>query len=415
MDAGRGCRASSRGGGMKGICMSEKKNIVIVGGGYAGLAVAILLESNKLLMKRAEIYLIDRVPYHLIKTELHSVATGALSPSRAALPLNQIIGKKNIKLLTTAVTRIDPDAGCLFAGKESIPFDILVLATGGANTTFGIPGVAEHALPLKTLDDALRIRDRLRNIAREARSAVEKARIVVVGAGPTGVETAAYMIDRFRRDKIPAYKMPCVTLIEGGSTILPGGSYTRSVRKKAAHRMQRHGVNMVLNSRVTKVTTDMVYLNTGVKLRHDLLIWGGGLVADTALLAPLNARLGPMARAEAAPGMFLENAPHIFVLGDAAMARYGAARKPLPCSAQYALQQAEVVAHNAAVRALGRGQIKSFIPDRRGEFVSIGNKEAVAWMGPVEMLGRDAQLLKNGILAKYLAGIGVNPAQWFLP
>ena len=279
----------------------------------------------------------------------------------------------------------------------------------------GVSGAVEHGLPLKTLDDALRIRNLLQDIVRAARGGGARARIVVVGAGPTGTETAAYLFDRFRLEKIPSYRAPDVTLIDSARTILPDGSYTRSVRNKAMRRMQEFGLNVLLNARVEKVTPDSLYLDSGVKMRQDLLVWCGGLAADTGLLAPLNAPLGPMARAEVAPGMFLENAPHIFVLGDAAMVRYGAARRTLPCSAQYALQQAEVVAHNVALRALGRGQIKNYVPDRRGEFVSIGRNEAVGWIGLLEVLGRDAQLLKNAILANYLAGIGINPVRWFMP
>ena len=395
--------------------MSEKKQIVILGAGYAGLAAAMLLESNKAAARRADVLMVDRHPYHLIKTELHAVAAGQLRPSQAALPLNLLLAKTEIDTMTADVTRMDTDAGRIFAGEEEISFDVLVLAPGGVNHTFGIPGMDKHGLPLKTLDDALEIRARLRDIIRASRaSGGGRADILVVGAGATGVESAAYIMDRIRREHLPASTRPRVSLIEGADLILPGGSYTRSVRRKARRRLERNGVRVQTGARVKKVASGKLHLAGGDVRDFDLLIWAGGLITDADLMGPLPAETGPGARVEVSPEMNLPNQPNVYVLGDAALVRFGAARKPLPCAAQYALQQAEVAAHNIAVYVTGRGRTKEYTPNRQGEFVSIGREQAVAWAGPVEFLGHDAQLMKKAILGRYLNSIGVDPARWFM-
>jgi len=390
----------------------SRKRIVILGAGYAGLCAALALDRLPAVRKHAEILLVDRHPYHLLKTELHAVAAGLLAPSRAALPLNLLVKRRGVDTLCAEVTAVHAADGFLEAGGEHVPFDALVAAPGGVVNYYNIPGMEANAQTVTELDPALRVRNRVRELARRARAG-QGSNIVVVGAGAEGVEVAAYLMDRFVQEVLPESARPRITLVEGAGLILPGGRYTRSIRRRAQRRMERAGIRIFLNTRVREAQPERLVVLEREPLPYDLLIWAGGMLAEPLAAEQLRAKPGPGRRIAVQDTLNMEQYKNIFVLGDACLFPYGAKSKPLPMAAQYAVQQAETAAHNVAALVVGRGRMRPFTPALRGEFVSIGNREAVGWAGPVEMLGSDAQVLKQAILAKHLATIGVNPIEWF--
>ena len=390
----------------------SRKRIVILGAGYAGLGTAMALERMAHVRRSAHVLLVDRRPYHLLKTELHAVATGLLPPSRVALPLNLLFKRGGVETLCAEVTAVNADRGFIEAGGETIPFDVLAAAPGAVINFYNIPGMEPHAETVTELDPALRVRRRVRELVREARTG-RRSRIIVVGAGAEGVEVAAYLMDRFVQEKLPQDKRPGVTLVEGSGLILAGGRYTKSIRRRARRRMEHCGVRVLCGTRVREAEPGRLAVERGEALDYDLLIWAGGLLAEPLAAESLPAPTGAARRIAVRDTLALQDQENIFVLGDAALSTYGAAHRPVPMAAQYAVQQAETVAHNIAALLRGRSRMRAFAPQMRGEFVSIGNREAVGWIGPVEMLGRDAQVMKQAILARYLLGIGVNPAEWF--
>lgn len=390
----------------------SRKRIVILGAGYAGLGTALALGRMPAARRGARVLLVDRNPFHLLKTELHAVAAGLLPRSRAALSLDMLLKRAPVETLCAEVTGLDASAGVLRTAGQDIAFDALALAPGAVVNYYGIPGMREHAEIVTDLDPALRVRERVRELVRAARAG-ERSRIVIVGAGAEGVEVAAYLQDRFLSENLARGDRPEITLVEGAGLILPGGRYTRSVRTRARRRMEQYGIRMRLNTRVREAEPGRLVVLESAPLPFDLLVWAGGMLAAPLAAEHAPAAPGPARRIPVSDMLNLESHKNIFVLGDAALCASGARGRALPMAAQYAVQQAGAAARNIAAVVLGRGRPQPFAPQARGEFVSIGNHEAVGWAGPVELLGRDAQALKQGILANYLASIGVNPLEWF--
>lgn len=389
----------------------SRKRIVILGAGYAGLGVALAL-GRMPGARRARVLLVDRNPFHLLKTELHAVAAGLLPQARAALPLALLLKRSPVETACAEVTGLDAESGVLRAAERDIAFDALVLSPGAVVNYYGIPGMRENSETVTELAPALRVRERVRELVRAAREG-ERSRIVIVGAGAEGVEVAAYLQDRFLSENLARGDRPEITLVEGAGLILPGGRYTKSVRNRARQRMEQYGIRMRLNTRVREAEPGRLVVLESAPLPFDLLIWAGGMLAAPLAAEHAPAAPGPAFRIPVTGTLNLETHKNIFVLGDASLFAAGARGRPLPMAAQYAVQQAEAAARNIAAVVLGRGRPQPFVPQMRGEFVSIGNREAVGWAGPVEMLGRDAQVFKQGILAKYLVSIGVNPLEWF--
>jgi NADH dehydrogenase len=264
----------------------RRKRIVIVGGGFAGIAAARALRRCD-----ADVILIDRRNHHIFQPLLYQVATAVLAPSEIAAPIRQLaVRQKNFNVMLAEVTGVDLNsrsigASCPGIGVRKIPFDYLVIAAGTQPSYFGHDEFAEYATGLKSLGDAETIRAKILGayeLADETDNENERTRhmtFVLVGAGPTGVELAASIAHlaavtlrrQFRRID-PAESS--IFLVEGGKRILP--TFAESLAKKAARRLEKLGIKVLTGVKVEKVDAEGVVAN-GTRIASATVLWTAGV------------------------------------------------------------------------------------------------------------------------------------------
>ena len=371
----------------------QPPRIVIIGGGFAGVAAARALRRCK-----AEVVLIDRRNHHIFQPLLYQVATAVLAPSTIAVPIRQLAEKqKNLSVRMAEVTRVDLTSRSLdtispVVGGKKITFDYLVLATGMRPSYFGHDEFAKHAPGLKTLRDAEAIRAKILSAYEAAEAtddADERARqmtFVLVGAGPTGVELAASIAlmgsitlrSNFRRID-PA--KTSILLIEGGQRILP--SYAESLSEKVAKRLDKIGVTVMTGTRVEQVDEQGVIV-AGKRIESATVLWTAG-VAPSPILSTLGVTTDHAGRVCIGPFLEIPDKPGVFVVGDAAAATQGG--RPLPGVAQVAIQQGRYVGGFISALLNGRPKPRPFWYSDRGNMAVVGRNFAILESGRIRLGG----------------------------
>lgn len=327
--------------------MSEnRKHIVIVGGGFGGINAAKNLKNAE-----ADITIIDRTNHHLFQPLLYQVATAALSPGDIAMPIRAILdNKQNLKVLLGEVTAIDKSQNSLtLSDGRTIDFDYLILAPGAQYNYFGNEDWENHAPGLKTISDALQIRERILLSLEQAEQLDDpKLRepyltFVVIGGGPTGVEMAGAIAEIAKRNMMRDYSNfskneTRIYLVEAGPGILNG--YPESLSEKARETLEDMGVRVLLETPVTGIGKGEVKLKEGV-LETPNIIWAAG-VAASPLLSSLKTEQDRMGRIKVNRDLSLPGNPNIFVIGDAAHLEEDG--NPLPALAPVAIQQGKYIA-----------------------------------------------------------------------
>src|SRR5215472_14954044 len=332
-----------------GESLTERKRIVIIGGGFAGIAAAQALRHAD-----AEIVLIDRRNHHIFQPLLYQVATAVLSPAEIAAPIRQLeVRQRNVSVLLAEVTGLDVasrtiEASTLGAGVRKIAFDYLVVATGMRPSYFGHDEFARFAPGLKNLTDAETIRAKILGafeLAATTEDERERARqmtFVLVGAGPSGVELAASLAQmvkvtlrgNFRRID-PA--QASIILLDAGKRVLP--TFAESVSRKVAKRLERLGVKVVTDVKVETVDEQGVIVG-GDRIPSATVLWTAG-VAATPIPKMLGTKTDRAGRALVDPFLKVVDAPGVFVVGDAASVMQN--EHPVPGVAQAAIQEGRYV------------------------------------------------------------------------
>src|SRR6185312_13086284 len=371
----------------------RRNRIVIVGGGFAGIAAARALKRCD-----AEIVLIDQRNHHIFQPLLYQVATAVLAPSEIAAPMRQLAYKqKNVSVILAEVTRVDLNSRSLDAsypgvGTRKLQFDYLVIATGMRPSYFGHPEFARYAPGLKNLTDAETIRAKILSayeLADMTYDENERARqmtFVLVGAGPTGVELAASMAQlaavtlrgQFRRID-PARSS--IILIEGGKRILP--TFGERLAQRAARRLEQLGVRIMAGVRVEKVDENGVVAD-GKRIPSATVLWTAG-VAPSPLVKLLPAKTDRAGRVAVGPFMNVEEVTGVFVVGDASsVVRNG---RPVPGVAQAAIQQGRYVGRVISGQIKGRQPKHPFRYFDKGNTAVVGKNFAILESGRLRMSG----------------------------
>ncbi len=370
-----------------------RKQVVIIGGGFGGLTAARSI-------RHADVILIDRTNHHLFQPLLYQVATAALSPGDIAWPLRTVFrSQPNVRVVMDEVLSIDRVARLVhLRDSPSIAFDVLVVAPGSRHAYFGHDEWEAFAPGLKTMTDAVQLREQMLLAFEEAerrRAATDKQdriTFVIIGGGPTGVELAGALAEIGRKamgPDFPTLRLDdlSVMLVEGGSRILPGFDATLSAR--AVKALESMGVTIKLNSPVSAIRADGVTIgNEWVPSTN--IIWAAGNRASP-LLQTLAVPQDPSGRVKVRPDLTISEDPWIFVIGDAAH-YVGDEGKPLPGLAPVAMQQGQYVA-NLIDRGFDPEQRPPFAYADRGMLATIGRAHAVAQIGPIRASGLLAWLL----------------------
>ena len=361
-----------------------KPRVVILGCGFGGLWAAQGLRKAPL-----EVTVIDRTNHHLFSPLLYQVATAGLSAPAIAAPIRHILaGQRNATVLLGEVKHIEANGKAIVLEDGSrIGYDYLVVATGSMHSYFGNDGWAPFAPGLKTLEDALEIRSRIllafERAERETDPVARAALLTfaVVGAGATGVELAGTLAEIARQTLRGEFRRfdprtARVVLIEGSDRVLP--PYPPDLSEKARLQLERLGVTVWLNRRVTGVDTEGVAMGNE-RLAAKTVIWAAG-VASSPLGGGLGGPLDRAGRVQVDPDLSVPGHPEIFVVGDLAAVDH------VPGIATAAKQMGRHAALN--IRRTLEGKARSAFHYRdRGQLATIGRKAAVAIFGRLKLSG----------------------------
>ncbi len=328
--------------------MEQKKaEVIVVGGGFAGLNVVKGLKSAPVLVT-----LVDKHNYHLFQPLLYQVATAVLSPDNIAAPIRKVLrGQKNATVGLAEMVGVDLNRKVVIGQRGEKKYDYLVLATGVEGSYFGHDEFKPFAPGLKSLDDAVEIRRRILLAFEEAEFEADEASrrgkltFVVVGGGPTGVELAGAIVETATQTLPSEFRhvdtrTARVILVEGGDSLLK--AMPQGMGKRAQRDLEAMGVEMRLGSYVTSVDADGVMVGDE-RVPAENVLWAAG-VRGTPIAKTLGVELDHIGRVKVAPDLSVPGHPEVFVVGDAAHAVDAVTGQPVPGVAQGAIQMGRFVA-----------------------------------------------------------------------
>jgi len=386
-----------------------RPTIIIVGGGFGGLAAAKALRKAP-----ADILLIDRTNHHLFQPLLYQVATSVLSPAQIGSPIRGILrNHKNTTVVLGEVTGVDKDRKCVIVSNAdrqnvSIPYDYLILATGVTHSYFGHDEFEKFSPGLKSLADAEAIRNRILQAFEQAEAEEDPSRhrdlltFVLVGGGPTGVEMAGAIAvlvrstlkSEFRRIDPASAR---IVLVEHSPRVL--GSFSERLSKAAQQRLANLGVEVRTGQRVDRIDADGAVV-AGERIASKAVIWTAG-VAPSPAGKWLNVETDPAGRVRIQKDLSVSGHPEIFVIGDTASLDQNG--KPLPGVAQVAIQQGRYAGKLIRSRLTGTSVPGPFSYFDKGNMAVVGKGFAVLQSGKVQLSGFGAWMTWAAVHLQFLA------------
>ena len=384
--------------------MESKHKVVILGGGFGGLAAA-----QKLKRSPVEVTLIDRRNFHLFQPLLYQVATGSLSPGEIAAPLRSVLSRqKNTRVLLGEAADVDPEAKrVILRDGDSYAYDTLIVATGSQTSYYGNESWREWAPSLKSVEEATAIRHKILYAFERAERAAteEEARawltFVIVGAGATGLELSGALAEIARETLRHDFRKirpqeARILLLEGAPRVL--GGYPEDLSAKAEKLLTRLGVEVIKGVLVTQIGAGGVTFKRGESteaLATRTVLWAGGVTST-----PFAERLANRTKAETDRSgrikverdLTIPNYPNIFIIGDLARAEEEKG-EPLPGVAQVAMQGGAYAAKTIRARLKGKPQVRPFHYFNKGDIAVIGRAAAVANIFGVHISGWPAWLI----------------------
>ncbi|WP_233582948.1 NAD(P)/FAD-dependent oxidoreductase [Corallococcus sp. CA053C] len=379
--------------------------MVIVGAGFGGL------EAAKALGKARDVRVtvVDRYNHHLFQPLLYQVATAVLNPADISAPIRSVLKARNTQVMLAEAKSVDPRRKVLVVEGGEIPYDSLVVATGAAHSYFKHPEWAQVAPGLKTLEDAVRIRERVLTAFEAAERESDPARqrewmtFVIIGAGPTGVELAgalAYMTRHslpkdFRRIDT---RQARVLLLEGLPRVLT--AYPEELSQDAQRDLEKLHVEVRTGAMVTGIDAEGVTVGEE-RIPTRTVLWGAG-VAASPLVRSLDVPLDRAGRVKVTPQLTVPGHNDVYVIGDVASVEQNG--KPVPGIAPAAMQMGRHVAKTVRDR-LVRKPLQAFRYHDKGNFAVIGRGYAVGVLfDKWRMRGKSAWLVWAGVHIAYLIG-----------
>ena len=383
-----------------------KPRVVIIGGGFGGLYAA-----RALARANVDLTVLDRTNHHLFQPLLYQVATATLAPTDITAPIRWLLRKQaNTTVLLAEAQRVDPERRVVIIDAEpyEIEYDYLIVAAGARHAYFGHPEWEELAPGLKSIGDAIELRQRMLIAFERAEEAMTDAErdawltFVIVGAGPTGTELAG-MIPTIAEHTLPseyrriAKSKARVILLEGGNKVL--STYPDDLAEHARLDLENLGVDVRTGALVTNIEPGAVHVGDEV-IRTNTVIWAAGNAASP-LGRSLGAEVDRVGRVLVAPDLTVPAHPEIFVIGD--MAAVTSKGKPVPGVAPAAMQMGRHTAKNIK-RDLQQRPREPFVYRNKGDLATIGRHRAVADFGRLKLTGFVAWLFWLFVHIMYLAG-----------
>ena len=389
--------------------MSNTKKIVILGGGYAGVEAAKVLNKKFKKDNNVEITLINSNPYHTLLTELHEIAGHRTEKESVMVDLYSVFKATKVNVVRDTVASIDYKEQVLTSEKGSYKYDYLVLGCGAEPAFFGVEGVQENAFTIWSLKDALKIRTHVESIfekAQDEKDALKRKElltIIVAGAGFTGVEVVGELFDQ---KKILCKKYGIdeneVTIynVEAMPNILP--MLKPNLQNKATNYMKKQKVEVLTNAAIVKATPDGIVLKDGREIKAKTLIWTCG-VQGNSFVPGTGITQGKRNRIQVNEFMQSMDYTNVYAIGDNAYLEID--NKPFPQVVEAAIQTGECAAANiyADITKTDKHKLELNI---HGFMVSIGSHYCVAELMGVQMSGFIAMAMKHVVNLHYLWGVG---------
>jgi NADH:quinone reductase (non-electrogenic) len=363
--------------------MADRTKVLVLGGGFGGVGAV-----KKLKHADADILLVDRHDYHTFQPLLYQVATDLLELPTVGHPLRDLFhDHENVRIHEATVTSVDLDARTV-SFEEIGPerYDYLVLALGATVNYFGVPGADEHAFPLYTLPDAVRLKN---HVLKRWEAADHDPvllddgalNVVIVGGGATGVESAGALAELYRTNlakdypDVPQDKARLI-LVEASDSLL--SMFKKGLRTYTKKALEKRTVEVMLGEVVERIEPTRVYLKSGTELKAHTLVWGAGLQANP-LATGLGLELQRGNRIAAGQDLSLPERPEVFVAGDIGWITDTKTNEVLPQLGSVALQAGEHAGENISMRLEGK-DTKPFKYLDKGTMATIGRKAAVVQM-----------------------------------
>jgi len=383
----------------------EMKHVVIIGAGFAGLFAA-----KKFFGKDVKVTLIDKNNYHTFNPLLYQVGAAEIEPDQIAYPVRSVIrNKRNIDFLMSQVKEIKLKKKLVVTGKGEVKYDYLIIAPGSKTDYFGIKGAEKNSIPLKTLDDALSLRNHILTLFEKAvRCSDPDERkkcltFVITGGGPTGVEFAgafAELVNGPLKKDFSEIKLSDIDirLVDAGKRILP--AYSEKSGNYAARKLEEKGVKIMLESEVTAIDKGIIRFKNGESLKSHTILWTAGVRGDE-LKCDVKIPARKDLRIAVDDTLRIQGFKEVFVCGDITYFEEGGV--PLPMNAPVATQQGEHAALSI-LKLIDGKQADSFVYSDRGSMVTIGRNSAITKIRGVEIRGFFAWVLWLFIHILYLIG-----------
>ena len=388
----------------------DKKDILILGAGYAGVCAAKKLAKKFKKHSNVNITLIDKNPFHTLMTELHEVAGGRVHPESVQVDLGKIFNKTKVNVVTDYITKVDKDNKVVTTKNGQYKYDYLIIGTGSEPAFFGVPGVKEHGFTLWSFEDALRLRAHIKATFEKASKErdEEKRRklltFIVAGSGFTGIEMAGELLEwktKLAKEYKISHKEVRLIVVEALGTIL--NMLDRKQADKAERYMIKHGVEVMKNSPIVEVTPSDIKLKSGEVIDTETLIWTCGIQAnqEASEYGFERARAG---RVKTNEYMQVEGNEDVYIVGDLTYFEETEGR-PTPQIVEAAEQTAITAVNNIVADIEAKEKVK-FKSNYHGFMVSVGGRYCVASLGGMKLSGFFAMVMKHMVNMYYLFGIG---------
>lgn len=387
--------------------MTHKRlRVVIVGAGFSGIEAARTLAHSPV-----EVLLLDRNNYHAFSPLFHQVATAELEPEQIAYPVRGILRKlPNVQFAIAEVKQINLTSQVIEIDQALISYDFLILGPGSTSQFFGVTGAAEYAFPLKTLSQAVLLRNHILDCfekAVHAPNAEQRQQLLtftIVGGGPTGVEFAGALAELVYRSLAKDYptldfNQVRLFLFQGADSLLP--SLPKRLQTYTHRRLNKLGVEVYLQTKVSQVTQEAVYLADGRIIDTKTVVWATG-VQGNPLATTRELPTEPNGKVTVSSTLQVPGYPNTCVIGDlAALQDEGSS---LPMLAPVAIQQGRSVARNITRQIKGQHPLP-FRYHHKGTMAIVGRHHAVAHLGKFTFTGFLAWLLWLGVHLVAVVGV----------
>lgn len=363
--------------------MFEKKKIIVLGAGYGGILTAKKLAKMAKKNVHVEVTVIDKNPYHTMLTELHEVAAERVPEDAVRIDLKKVFAGRHVDVIMDNINTIDFEGQKLVGSKETYAYDYLVIGTGSKPTYFGCKGAKENSFALWSFDDAVRIKNQIREMFRKASkegNPAEKAKLltfVVVGCGFTGIEMIGELAE-WKSQLCKTYTIDesevSLNVVDIQETVLP--LFNDKLIRKTERYLEKQNVNILTSTNITEISKDFVCLNEKTCIDTYTVIWAAGIESSDILETSEIEKKG---RNRIVTNDKLQSVDHenVFVVGDNIFFIPEGEKRPVPQMVENAEHSAKLVAHNICA-LVNESELKPYKPKFHGAMVCIGGRYGVA-------------------------------------